>query len=200
MADQLQKELQEKTRRINQALEHFIDNIPNPVPNLHEGLRYGLGLDQASSLQQGKRIRPALALEACESLGGDPQDAMPLAMAIELMHNFFLVHDDIEDGDAYRRGRPAIWKHFGLAHGVNIGDFFFTQVFAAFLSQRNRPYSPDLSLQLLHLLVDTLERTHIGQALDIEARRRRDLQLDDYMEIVTNKTGYYLAAPIIGGA
>ncbi len=200
MSDNFQQRLEEKSARVNQALDVFLDHIPNPVPNLHAGLRYGLGLDQPSRFQQGKRVRPVLALEACESLGGHADDAMPFAMAIELMHNFFLVHDDIEDGDEYRRGRPAIWKHYGLAHGINIGDFFYTQVFAAFLSARQDVYSPSLSLDLLRLLVDTLERTHVGQALDIEARHRRDLTIDDYMQIVTNKTGYYLAAPIIGGA
>jgi len=223
--------LDEKSAWVDRALEQFLRSDPRDVPNLHDGVLYALGLDQRDPAIRGKRIRPALCLITCEALGGDTQKALPFAMAIELMHNFFLVHDDIEDGDQFRRGRPSVWKRYGLAHAINIGDFLFTKVFAAFLSRRadtdgaetdgagtasaetagagtdgvtnSAPSGvEDLPLQfaLCRLLVETLEYTHVGQAQDINALRSRDITIEQYLEIVTNKTGYYLAAPMLGGA
>jgi geranylgeranyl pyrophosphate synthase len=211
-----QQLLDEKSTKVDRALEAFLRSDPRDVPNLHDGVLYALGLDQQDPAIRGKRIRPALCLIACEALDGDSQKALPFAMAIELMHNFFLVHDDIEDGDQFRRGRPSVWKRYGLAHAVNIGDFLFTKVFSALLSGRadtdgagtdgGTSSAPsgveDLALQfaLCRLLVETLEYTHVGQAQDINALRRRDITIEQYLEIVTNKTGYYLAAPMLGGA
>lgn len=200
----MKNRLEGNLARIECALEHFLRSDPQPVANLHEGLLYALGLDQDDRNIRGKRIRPALCLVACEALGGDARAAVPFAMAIELMHNFFLVHDDIEDGDQFRRGRPSCWVKYGLAHGVNIGDYLYAKVFEALLSGGRVPetasVNPALQLGLLQLLVDTLDRTHIGQAQDINARAQRDFSLDGYLELVRNKTGYYLAAPMIGGA
>ena len=231
-----QQLLDQKSAEVDRALEAFLRSDPRDVPNLHDGVLYALGLDQQDPAIRGKRIRPALCLITCEALDGDTQKALPFAMAIELMHNFFLVHDDIEDGDQFRRGRPSVWKRYGLAHAVNIGDFLFTKVFAAFLSRRadtdgtgtdgaetdgagtdgaetdgagtdgvttSAPSGvEDLPLQfaLCRLLVETLEYTHVGQAQDINALRSRDITIEQYLEIVTNKTAYYLAAPMLGGA
>src|SRR5207244_8762887 len=70
----------------------------------------------------GKRLRPALCVMACESVGGAPASAVPVAAAVELVHNFSLVHDDIIDGDQVRHHRPALWALWGAGHGVNVGD------------------------------------------------------------------------------
>lgn len=200
MNEKLTQMLDNASAKVDNALEQFLRKDPAAVENLHDGLLYSLGLDQEDPAIRGKRIRPALCLITCESLGGSADAALPFAMAVELMHNFFLVHDDIQDGDPFRRGRPSAWKRYGIAHSINIGDFLFTKVFDAFLS--GAQVKPDLNLQfaLLKLLVETLEYTHIGQAQDMNALKRRDMTLDDYLEIVTNKTGYYLAAPMLGGA
>jgi geranylgeranyl pyrophosphate synthase len=197
MDSDLARNLDEKSGLVDQALERFLRQSP-PVPNLHEGLLYALGLDQIDPAIRGKRIRPALCLITCETLGGNVEEALPFAMSVELMHNFFLVHDDIEDGDAYRRGRPSVWKKYGLAHGINIGDYLYTKVFEAFLLQNT--LSPQLRIDLLKLLVETLDHTHVGQAQDINALACDSITLDQYLDIVTHKTGYYLAAPMIGGA
>src|SRR5262249_47852873 len=119
-------------RDIDHALRALISPHENAIPNLDDGLAYALGLDGSRS--HGKRLRPLLCLLVADSLGGRVRAAMPFAAAIELMHNFCLVHDDIEDGDEFRRGRPAVWKHFGLPHAINIGDYLFTKIFAALLS------------------------------------------------------------------
>src|SRR5919205_4345222 len=75
-----------------------------------------------ASVDPGKLLPPQLTLLACRAAGGDPRQALPLAAAIQLIHDFSLIHDDIEDNSATRRGRSTIWKLWGLAQGVNTGD------------------------------------------------------------------------------
>lgn len=198
MDPQLAANVEAKCALVESALEAFARRDA-PVANLDDGMAYALGLDLPDRHARGKRIRPALCLLTCEALGGEVQQALPFALAIELMHNFFLVHDDIEDGDEFRRGRPSVWKRYGLAHGINIGDYLLTKVFAAFLTSRAQ-LTPDLRTALLQLTVETLEHTHAGQALDMNARARNHVTMAEYLEIVANKTGYYLAAPMVGGA
>ena len=148
---------------------------------------------------RGKRVRPVLCLQACEALGGPEERAMPFACAVELVHNFCLIHDDLEDGDRMRRGRPSVWARYGVPHAVNIGDYMLTQVFL--LLTEGRPEAdPQLAMRQLRLISETLDHTHIGQALDINARTQRAFSMEDYLRIVREKTGYYLAAPILGGA
>lgn len=192
--------LEAKSREVDEALLELLNENPNPVPNLHEGMLYALGLDQPDSAARGKRVRPALCLIACEALGGDNRPALAFAMAVELMHNFFLVHDDIQDGDTTRRGRPSVWRQYGVAHGINIGDFLFTHVYLALGHPRLGVEDPALRCRLTDLLNFTLERTHVGQALDMNALQSSSITQEEYLEIVTNKTGYYLAAPMLAGA
>jgi geranylgeranyl pyrophosphate synthase len=184
-------------REIDHALRALVSPHEKAIPNLDEGLAYALGLDHGSRAH-GKRLRPLLCLLVAHSLGGDLRKAMPFATAIELMHNFCLVHDDIEDGDEFRRGRPAVWKRFGLAHAINIGDYLFTKIFAALLSGLGE-VSVEKTVRFFALMGATLDHTHRGQALDINARDGT-ITIDQYMRIVTEKTGYYLAAPLVAGA
>ena len=73
-----------------------------------------------------------LCLLACSEVGGDPAQALPAAAGIELLHNFSLIHDDIEDGDEVRRHRPTVWKVWGMPQAINVGDGMFTLAFQAF--------------------------------------------------------------------
>lgn len=182
---------------VDKTLREIITPQKSPIRNLDDGMAYALGLDDEQA-NAGKRIRPLLCLLVCKELSGDARPALPFAAAIELMHNFCLVHDDIEDGDEMRRGRPAVWKQYGLPHAINIGDYLFTKVFQALLLDS---YStpPDRLVRLFDLMRSTLDHTHRGQALDMNAREGR-ISVEDYMNLVTEKTGHYLAAPMIAGA
>jgi geranylgeranyl pyrophosphate synthase len=184
-------------RDVDHALRALISPHEDAIPNLDEGLAYSLGLDHGAG-SHGKRLRPLLCLLVADSLGGPRRAAMPFAAAIELMHNFCLVHDDIEDGDEFRRGRPAVWKRFGLPHAINIGDYLFTKIFAALLSGLG-DVSPEKMIRFFALMGATLDHTHRGQALDINAREGT-ISIEQYMRLVTEKTGYYLAAPLVAGA
>ncbi len=170
------------------------------IPKLHEGVRYALGLDVAERKRRGKRLRPVLCLLTCESLGGDPNRAMPFALASEMLHNFMLVHDDIEDGDRLRRGRETVWVRYGLEHAINIGDYMFAQTYDLVHASEEREVPASTVLRLVDIISRTVKRTGEGQALDLGARQSRGLTVDDYLDIVRAKTGRYLAAPLIGGA
>jgi len=145
----------------------------------------------------GKRIRPALCLLCCEELGGDSEQALPFAAAVEVLHNMFLIHDDIEDGDTVRRDAEAVWVSYGLGPAINLGDYMLGRAYSAVL----RSHVPaEVRLRLLEAFTDTYERTCRGQALDMELRGSEDLTLDAHMEMVTLKTGHYLALGMVGGA
>lgn len=184
-------------RDVEHALRALVSPHEDPIANLDDGTTYALGIDQAAA-NHGKRLRPLLCLLVAHCLNGNVRHAMPFATAIEMMHNFCLVHDDIEDGDEFRRGRPSVWKQFGLHHAINIGDYLFTKIFAALLSGLG-DVSPDKLIRFFALMGATLDHTHRGQALDMNARNSA-ITIEQYMRIVTEKTGYYLAAPLIAGA
>ncbi|HHT9136712.1 MAG TPA: polyprenyl synthetase family protein [Candidatus Wunengus sp. YC60] len=145
----------------------------------------------------GKRVRPAICLITCESLGGNPDKAMHFALAVEIMHNMFLLHDDIEDGDTIRRDQPTVWVKYGIANAINAGDYLLA---CAYKSTLASPVSLEKKIKLLQVLTLTYEKTVEGQALDINARAAEDFSVDKYMEMVKLKTGYYLACGMIGGA
>src|SRR4029079_9911131 len=90
---------------------------------VYEMCRYHLGLDGSGPAR--KRMRPLLGLLASSSIAGDYHRALPGAAAVELGHNFSLVHDDIEDGDHERRHRPALWARYGIPQAINAGDMLF---------------------------------------------------------------------------
>jgi geranylgeranyl pyrophosphate synthase len=172
--------------------------VEEPIAELHGGMRYAMGLDVEDRAIRGKRLRPVLCLMTAEALGAPMERAMAFAASIELMHNFALVHDDIEDGDTLRRGRASTHVAYGLAHGINIGDALLGKVFSAVVRDASNTISTRQAL--LGVLCDTLDSLFAGQALDMAARTRHDFTLADYERLVQLKTGSYLAAPMLGGA
>jgi geranylgeranyl pyrophosphate synthase len=144
----------------------------------------------------GKRIRPAICLLTCEQFGGDPDRAVPFAAAVEMLHNMLLVHDDLEDGDTVRRDRETVWVRFGAANAVNVGDYLLGVAYGAVLRS---PVDSDTMVRLLRAFTDAYVTTCRGQALDLNRRARPDLSVADYLEMVTLKTGRYLALGMVGG-
>ncbi|MFQ6012779.1 MAG: polyprenyl synthetase family protein [Thermoplasmata archaeon] len=191
--------LREKSARVDEELDAWLPSADG-VPPLHEGVRYALGLDVPERTRRGKRLRPVLCLLTAESLGGEASQAIPFALACEMLHNFMLVHDDIEDGDRVRRQRDTVWVRYGLEHAINIGDYMFAQTYDLVHACRGRGVPTTRVLRLVDVISRTVERTGEGQALDLSARGDRTLTVEDYLAIVRAKTGRYLAAPLIGGA
>ena len=145
----------------------------------------------------GKRIRPAICLITCKELGGNPDEALYFALAIEILHNMFLLHDDIEDEDTMRRDQPTVWVKYGIANAINSGDYLLGRAYHCILIS---PTPPDIKLKLLEIFTLTYEKTVEGQALDINLRGASDFTVEKYIELVRLKTGYYLACGMVGGA
>jgi geranylgeranyl pyrophosphate synthase len=181
----------EKARIIDREIEKVFPK--EGVPNLNNAVWYHMD-------SGGKRLRPLLALMTCEALGGRTDQIAPFAAACEVLHNWFLVHDDIEDGDKMRRDKPALWVKFGLAHGINAGDYMSQKVFELILLSGRKGVGEEKIFKLLDSMVKTSVKTAEGQAMDINLRSSDSPTENQYMDMVTDKTAHYLTVPMVGGA
>lgn len=159
---------------------------------LYDILRYHLGfLDerlQPATADRGKRIRPKLCLLSCAAAGGDPDLAMPIAAAIEILHNFTLIHDDIQDQSPLRRHRPTVWSLWGASQAINVGDAMFAVAHLACSHRGERPYDPTRALQLSEQLHRTTLRIVEGQVLDLSFEERPEIRVADYLNMIRGKT------------
>ncbi|MGE3165354.1 MAG: polyprenyl synthetase family protein [Planctomycetota bacterium] len=149
----------------------------------------------------GKRIRPAVALWLGTAVAPDDREiadrVLPFALAVELLHNVFLVHDDIEDGDTFRRGKPTLWAAAGLEDALNVSDYMLAEAYRLVAAVHG---SPATRVELLEIFADTHRITVEGQALDLDCRADPGLTLSLYEEIISRKTGRYLALGWVGAA
>jgi geranylgeranyl diphosphate synthase type I len=167
---------------------------------LYEMLAYHLGLDGEPG-RGGKRIRPLLGVLAYQSLGGDYRRALPGAAAVELGHNFSLVHDDIEDGDRERRHRPTLWALWGIPLAINAGDALFALSRLALYRLLDREEHDDHQvLQLMRIYDETCLALCEGQYLDISFETRDDVSVEAYFEMIGKKTAALLGASVQAGA
>jgi geranylgeranyl diphosphate synthase type I len=133
-------------------------------------------------------------------LGGDPIQALPAAAAIELLHNFSLIHDDIEDGDEMRHHRPTLWKVWGVPLGINTGDGMFTLAFAAIQRLTQRGVNSKATLAVLNQFTQTCLTLTEGQHLDISFEQRPVISVDEYMYMIQGKTAALIGASVAIGA
>jgi geranylgeranyl pyrophosphate synthase len=142
----------------------------------------------------GKRMRALLPVWVCENLGGDPEDALDLGVGLELVHNATLVHDDLQDGDEVRRGRPAVWARWGAAQAVNAGDAL---VFQGFRSIARAPSAPRLFGAISAALLRVVE----GQAMELAFQGAPEApRLEAWQRMARQKTGALLGACMRVGA
>jgi geranylgeranyl pyrophosphate synthase len=143
----------------------------------------------------GKRLRARLALAACEALGGRPENAVDWAAAVELLHNASLVHDDIQDRDRMRRGKPALWARYGSAQAITVGDLMLMLPFRAL-----RNYAPAVQAPLMQILAEYAENTARGQIRELGLIPSVDQGWGDYFGAASGKTGTLFALPVRGAA
>ena len=168
---------------------------------LNELLRYQLGWTPEGAVSLGgKGMRPALCLLACEAMGGDIEQALPIAAAIELTHNFSLIHDDIEDGDELRYHRPALWSVYGRDQAVAAGIALWTLAYQTIDRARERGLAPERVLAARRILNDACTAIIEGQHLDLSYESRLDVTLPEYLEMVGRKTAALLSASLKAGA
>jgi geranylgeranyl diphosphate synthase type II len=140
----------------------------------------------------GKAIRPSLCLATCRAFGGDIEDALPSAVAIELFHNAFLVHDDIEDGSSRRRGEHTLHARHGVPLAINAGDALAVLGYAPLRANRAR-LGARLAARVADEFATMITRTIEGQATELGWRRDNTLDLtpDDYLDLIMRKTCWY---------
>lgn len=161
-------------------------------------LEYHLGW--GPGLAHGKRLRPLLCLLCCTSAGGDWRQALPLAAAIELIHNFSLIHDDIQDNSPLRHGRPTVWSRWGAAQAINAGDAMFTLAFLAPHRLTEVGVSAETTLFVLNELKLTCLGLTQGQYLDMSFEQRERVTVDEYLAMIERKTAVLIAAATHLGA
>ncbi len=169
-------------------------NLPEIPRTLYDPQRYMLG-------NGGKRIRPVLTLMACGMCGEKRRKALPAALAVELLHNFTLMHDDIMDQADSRRGKPAIHRKWDESVAILCGDSMYTQ---ALLLLNELDKSVDYR-KVIALFLNGINKVCEGQALDMEFESRNDVTLSEYMAMISGKTGALLEASlqmggVIGGS
>jgi len=154
---------------------------------------------------QGKRLRPVFCMLACEAVGGRIEHVLPAAAAIEILHNFSLIHDDIEDNSETRRHRKTVWTLWGLAHGINVGDAMFALSFLTLGEMQQRGVPAEVVLRAQRILAETCIALTEGQYLDMEFERRAEIGIDEYIRMIRNKTAALIACAmrigaLVGGA
>ena len=187
-------------------IEDAVASLSGPAPLLVEMVRYHLGLDDEPVAaaggpdRRGKRLRPTLALLCCRATGGDAARAAPLATAIELLHNFTLIHDDIQDQSSHRRHRPTVWHRWGTGQAINAGDALFAASHLPLLKlpEHGVPAEPTLRL------IDAFDRMTVqivqGQVQDLSFEGRAAVSTDDYLQMITGKTAAIVQYAAWGGA
>lgn len=188
--------LKERAQLVERALERAVPNPGGPGSQLLEAMRYSL-------LAGGKRLRPILAIAACEAVGGAPQDAMGLACALEMIHTYSLIHDDLPcmDDDDLRRGRPTNHKVYGEAMATLAGDALLTDAFAVLARSGSHHAEAGVVLEVVAELSEAAGSPGmvIGQALDILSEgKATELATLEYLH--ARKTGALFLAAVRGGA
>ena len=142
-------------------------------------------------LRGGKRFRPALLLLCAEWFGASYEDALPSAVALELFHNFALIHDDIEDSSLFRRGKPTLHHLHGIPLAINAGDSLFGMVYEILLNNRQR-FGDQKALDIISLFNQIFRATFEGQAYDIGWVANHHFPTRaEYFEMIRRKTGVY---------
>ncbi|MBN1874476.1 MAG: polyprenyl synthetase family protein [Anaerolineae bacterium] len=178
------------------TLHTIIATTPQSTPLLSGMLQYHLGWVDTDfhpvKISRGKRLRPVFLLLASETQGADWQQALPAAAAVELLHNFSLIHDDIEDRDTTRRGRPTLWAIWGEAQAINAGDALFALSYQALLGLETTGISAERVVHAVHRFTDTTLALTAGQALDISFESESTVDEAMYMKMIMGKTAALL--------
>jgi len=148
----------------------------------------------------GKFVRSALCLLSCQAVGGNTPQAIPAAAAVELIHNFSLIHDDIEDASYERHHRPTVWKLWGQSQAINAGDAMFTLAYLALARLREKGIACQKIVNCTEMLSGACLKLCEGQYLDVEYENRLDITVQDYLDMAARKTAALFAVSTSLGA
>ena len=179
----------ESLDRFRSAIDDAISRVlSDRAGHLFDMMRHHLGWESGALTHGGKYLRPTLALVTAESRGGNWKDALPAAVGLELLHNFSLIHDDIQDESSYRRNRPTVWSRWGTAQAINAGDAMHALSQIVVLDMADEGAPPQNVIRALRLLDQTCLALCEGQTEDIEFETRANVTVADYKRMIGNKT------------
>ena len=190
--------LKEQCTRVDAALDRFLPKETELPHSVHKAMRY-------SVFAGGKRVRPILMLAACQAVGGDTELAVPAACAMEMIHTYSLIHDDLPamDDDDFRRGNPTSHKVFGEAIAILAGDALLTEAFKLVSDPHfTGGCEPSALLNVIHEIATCAGSYGMvgGQVVDMESEGRHDIDLATVQYIHTHKTGALIKASVVAGA
>ncbi len=189
--------LKDIATRVDDALDHYLPDEDRMPQSLHKAMRYSI-------FAGGKRIRPVLMMAACDAVGGNRDNVMPAACAMEMIHTYSLIHDDLPamDDDDFRRGQPTNHKVFGEANAILAGDALLTEAFVLLSSdETGGGIDPEIRRRVIRIIAKAAGCAGMvgGQVVDMESEGKEiDLPTLEYIHI--HKTGALIKASIEVGA
>ncbi|MCD6568147.1 MAG: polyprenyl synthetase family protein [Dehalococcoidia bacterium] len=191
--------LSELSELYRESVQAELKEVINGSPvHLRGILLYHMGWQDEkgapSREKTGKFLRSILCLLSCRAVGGEPGRILPVAATLELIHNFSLIHDDIQDASPERHGRPTVWKLWGQSQAINAGDVMFALAILASLRLRKNGISDEAVLHVFRLLSETCLELCEGQYLDIEYENKIGATVEDYLGMIRKKTAALIAA------
>ncbi|HAA94837.1 MAG TPA: hypothetical protein DCE26_04010 [Dehalococcoidia bacterium] len=181
------------------------------VPAIHSSeayllLRYHLGWvnqqgrEMETAVSQGKALRPTLCLFACDALANDYSRALPAAAALELIHNFSLIHDDIQDQDVERRHQPTVWHLWGMPKALSAGNALQCTGDLSLLNVVDKDVPAETVLRVSSILTEAYLEMIQGQCMDLDFESRTDIKADEYLYMIACKTGALIRCGLEIGA
>jgi geranylgeranyl diphosphate synthase type I len=200
MADPVTAILETYSAYTNGEMRRIIESRKK-TGRLQDMMMYHLGwLDEGlrtCDFKGGKQLRSTMCMLACEAITGDYRKALPGAAAVELVHNFSLIHDDIEDGDEKRRHRDTVWKIWGVPQAINTGDAMDVVSYMAIMDLK---LDGAAMVDVLRVFNDTIMQLCEGQYLDMDFQTREAVTVDEYIQMITGKTAALIEASTAIGA
>lgn len=190
---------------MSEELKKFIANVAGLV----DGYIYARVHGEPQALYEaalhliragGKRLRPVVVIASAGALGEQAEKALPFAAAVELVHNFTLIHDDIMDRDEVRRGVPTVHKLWGEAMAITAGDLLFSKAFEVLVDAVDKGVPPARVAKAARQLARSSSVVAEGQALDMMFEEEEDIGIEDYLKMIYKKTGaLFEASAVLGG-
>lgn len=186
-----------KQKRLSSLIQEKLDELEFPAEpaSLYDPVRYTLSLG-------GKRIRPYFTLIGCGLCKGEPEEALPAAIAIELLHNFTLLHDDIMDAADTRRGKESVFKKWNSSTAILSGDAMYAWAFEQLQYYgENEGYSKKQYARIMDIFLESARTVCEGQAYDLEFESNKEVTVGDYLKMIEGKTAALISASFkLGGA
>lgn len=186
-------QLNESARKVNAMIDKIV-SVEREPELLYRASKHLINAG-------GKRLRPFLVLKSCEIVGGSNEASLPMAAAVELLHSFTLIHDDIMDEDAKRRGVPTVHVLWGVPTAIIAGDMLFARVYDSVISYTDpKRASPERVLRALSVITEATIAICEGQALDMMFERMESVSEEDYFKMIGRKTAALFKAAAQAGA